>query len=111
MEKLVNKENPDLGVWPSMAEMRRDLKKYCESNRRFGSFKVEYVTVQAWLRNKRVPWWWIEIVEGAALFVKGVQLTKDELNVICPDRVGSAKIFKTSDIAGDGFTMKGAPPF
>ncbi len=83
MEKLVNKENPDLGVWPSMAEMHRGLVDFCEKTPAFRSFDLKYVTVQAWFRNDRVPWWWRDIIRSAA-YLHGFKLTDEEMAVICP---------------------------
>lgn len=83
MEKLVNKENPDLGVWPSMAEMHRGLVDFCEKSLVYSAFDVKYVTVQAWFRNGRVAWWWRDVIKGAAA-MRGHKLTDEEMAVIFP---------------------------
>lgn len=83
MEKLVNKENPDLGVWPSMAEMHRGLAEFCEKTPVYRRFEAKYVTVQAWFRYGRVSYVWHDIIKGAAA-ARGWNLTDEEMAVICP---------------------------
>lgn len=64
MEKLVNKENPDVSVWPSMAVMARDL-------------GYPYVNVQAWFRAGNIPWYHRhKVIETAAR--RGHVLTEDD---------------------------------